>query len=167
MNDEIQQQSAAPRWDARPKSVALAVWLSLMPGLGQIYVGYYQRGFINAVIVAAIITALASGSVRGLEPMLGMFLAFFWLYNMIDAGRRAALYNQALEGAQGVELPQDFKMPEGGGSLLGGVILIVLGILVFLSTKFNVSMAWLEEWWPLAAVALGVHLVWKARRRRA
>ena len=33
--------------DPRRKSPVLALVLSLMPGLGQVYVGYYNQGFIN------------------------------------------------------------------------------------------------------------------------
>ena len=68
------------------KSPALAAWLSLMPGLGQIYVGYYKAGFITILVVVSIIMLLArSGDSVG--PFLGSFLAFFWVFNMIDAHR--------------------------------------------------------------------------------
>ena len=43
--------------DSRRKSPGLACFLSLMPGLGQVYVGYYQRGFVHAAVVAALITS--------------------------------------------------------------------------------------------------------------
>jgi hypothetical protein len=28
--------------------------------------------------------------------------------------------------------------------------------------RFGLSMAWVERWWPVALVGLGIHLVWKA-----
>ena len=62
-----------------------------MPGLGQVYVGYYQRGFIHVLVAATIITLLANGAADALIPLLGLFLGFFWLYNMVDAYRRASL----------------------------------------------------------------------------
>jgi len=40
--------------DTRRKSPAIAAILSMMPGLGQVYVGYYQRGFVHAVVVASL-----------------------------------------------------------------------------------------------------------------
>ena len=52
--------------DPRRKSPALAAMLSLVPGLGQVYLGYYQQGFINILVVAAIIAYLASSAMRGL-----------------------------------------------------------------------------------------------------
>jgi len=148
------------------KSPALAAFLSLMPGLGQIYVGYYQRGFVNMGIVALVITILATSAVLGLDVFLGLFLAFFWLYNIIDANRKAVLYNQALDGVAGIELPEDFELPEKG-SMSGGIVLIVIGLILFFHTKFDMSLDWLEEWWPLAAVGFGIYLIVKGRQNKS
>ena len=81
-----------------------------MPGLGQIYVGYYQQGFINMAVVAITITLLSSGA-RGAEPLFGLFLAFFWLYNMIDANRRAHHYNRVIDGLGGENVPGGIPRP--------------------------------------------------------
>ncbi len=164
-DETAQPKRQRPAYRGSYRSPSLAGFLSCMPGLGQIYVGYYQHGFIYVAVVAFIITALASG-VGSLEPLLGFFLSFFWLYNIIDAVRRAKLYNQILEDGEIVELPEGFKMPGMAGSLAGGIVLIVMGGLIFLHTKFDVSMEWLEEWWPLAVLGLGVYLVVKAVRSK-
>ncbi len=175
------RQSAAPQaaWaqpvahasDPRRKYPILACILSLMPGLGQVYVGYYSRGFINAITVGSIIAVLNSGGVgvegappaeSPLTPLLGVFLAFFWLYNIIDAGRRAALYNYALAGIGNVELPDDFTKTGVGGSILGGAALVVFGLVAISHTLFGVSLDWLRYWWPLAPVAFGIYLIAKA-----
>lgn len=159
--------------DPRRKSPALATIMSLMPGLGQIYVGYYQQGFINILVVAGIITFLSNGGSIGLaavEPLLGLFLAFFWLYNLVDAGRRASFYNQALAGLEKTTLPEDLRLPSGSGSLAGGVALIVLGLIVFSNTMYGISLEWLERWWPLGLVAGGAYLIYcslRDRRRRS
>lgn len=152
--------------DPAAKSPALACVLSAMPGLGQVYVGYYQRGFVHALTAAGIIALLNLGPPRGLEPLFGMFLAFFWLYNIIDAGRRAALYNQVLAGHEGIELPSDFKTPSFGGSIAGGSILIFVGVILLLHTRWGVSLDWIEDWWPVAPILLGVYLVVRAIQER-
>lgn len=152
-----------PEWAgayAQRKSPFVACLLSLMPGLGQIYVGYYQRGFIHLTVVAALITTLSSGDFRGLEPFLGLSLAFFWLYNIVDAGRRATRYNLLAEGGSVEDLPE-FR--DDIGSRTAGIILVVLGALLFLHTKMDFDMDWLAEWWPLALVAFGFHLIRKNR----
>jgi len=150
--------------DPRRKSPALAGILSLMPGLGQVYVGYYQQGFTYIVIVGMVIALMANarwGSViHHLLPFLGLFLAFFWLYNVVDAFRRAAFYNQALSGLGAVEIPEDMKLPKGRGSLVGGVALIALGLLLFANTALGMSLDWLEQWWPMGLVLLGAYLVY-------
>lgn len=151
--------------DSRRKSPGLACFLSLMPGLGQVYVGYYQRGFVHAAVVATLITVLSS-EVQELTPMVAMFLVFFWLYNIIDAGRRAALYNEVLAGRTGIELPADLMLPGLGGSMLGGTVVALVGALLLAHTAFGFSLAWLKEWWPVAVILFGAYLFIKARMDR-
>jgi len=157
--------NTGPLSATRIKSPALAMWLSSMPGLGQIYVGYYQQGFINIVVVASVITMLNAQSLRGMHPFLGVFLAFYWLFNMIDASRRAHHYNRVAEGLGAEDVPEDFKLPSAGGSLFGGVVLVVIGVLFILDLNFGVSLAWIQDWWPLVLVAFGGNLIYKARQK--
>jgi hypothetical protein len=146
------------------KSPALAAWLSTFPGLGQIYVGYYNQGFTHAAITAALITALSLG-LGPLAPLFGISLAFFWLYNILDAHRRAKFYNRAVAGLDGEELPPDIHLPGPRGSVGGGITLMVIGIILLLNTKFDVSLEWLDEWWPLMLIIPGFVLFWKGRQR--
>lgn len=158
--------AAAGRIAALRKSPALATVLSLMPGLGQIYVGYYQQGFIYLLTAATTIAILESGGGgKGGEPFFGLFLSFFWIFNMIDANRRAQHYNLVLQGLSDQEVPEDFQGPGAKGSVAGGVLLIAVGTLLFLDVKFGVSLQWLEDWWPLALVGFGIWLVLKSRRQ--
>jgi hypothetical protein len=153
-------------FDPRSKNAALACFLSLMPGLGQVYVGFYQRGFLHILIVGSTIALLAEEPVRELTPLLGIFLPFFWLYNIIDAGRRAGLYNHALQAGGAADLPAELPALKSGGSVGGGLILIVLGTALLLYTRFGVSLDWLEEWWPIAPIGVGVWLVAKGVQGR-
>lgn len=151
--------------DSRRKSPGLACFLSLMPGLGQVYVGYYQRGFVHAVVVATLMTIL-SADLEELTPMTAMFLVFFWLYNIIDAGRRAALYNEVLAGRTGIQLPADLMLPGLGGSMLGGAVVALVGALLLAHTAFGMSLSWLKEWWPVGLILFGAFLFIKARMDR-
>ena len=56
--------------DPRRKAPVLALVLSLMPGLGQIYVGYYQQGFTIALIVASVIGLLSTNMLHHVEPLV-------------------------------------------------------------------------------------------------
>ncbi len=153
--------------DPRRKSPTLALVLSAMPGLGQVYVGYYQQGFANAVIIASLITMLVNEAVRGAEPLFGLFLAFYWLYNAVDAWRRAVFYNNALAGVGPATLPEDFTIASGRGSLGGGLALIVVGVVLLSHTLFNVPLDWLERWWPVAFLLVGAWLAYPAVMARS
>ena len=173
----VTAQAGAPRgWfqmppgvaqDPRAKSAPLACFLSLMPGLGQVYTGYYVRGFGNAITVAMIITLLATGDMDALTPFLALFLAFFWCHNIIDAGRRATFYNEMLAGGTDTDaFPPEMKMPGMGGSIFAGLGLIVIGFIALSYTRYDMSLAWVEEWWPAAPILIGVYLVGLAVRDR-
>lgn len=148
--------------DPRRKSPILALVLSAMPGLGQIYVGFYQQGFTNALIVAALIAMLNTNVMHHLEPLFGVFLAFFWLYNVIDAWRRAVFYNNALAGIGPATLPQEFSFAMGRGSAFGGIALVLVGVVLLSNTLFGVPLDWLERWYPVAFIAIGVWLAYPA-----
>ena len=161
-----------PAWSGRygnapkSKSPALAGVLSgFMPGLGQIYLGSYQRGFVHAAIFAGLVACLSSGAAHGLEPLFGIMLGFFYFYNIVDAARRATLYNVALQGGQ-IPVPEDFKMPTGRSSLLGGVMLTAIGVMLLLNTRFDYSLDWLADWWPAFIVVIGATMVYRAVRER-
>jgi len=154
--------------DPRRKSPLLACILSAMPGLGQVYVGYYKMGFIHMAVWGSAM-AMAIGSAElfpVLTPLLVIFIIFFYLYNVIDAGRRAAFYNHALAGIEGVEVPAEMSLPTPGGSLAGGTVLIIVGVVLLSNTLFDISLEWLEDWWPVAPVAVGVWLIVRGIQER-
>jgi hypothetical protein len=150
----------------RRKNPIIAAVLSLMPGLGQVYVGHYQRGFVHLFVLAGVITILASRNAGGATPLLGLFVAFFWMYNLIDAARLATFYNEALDGVSPAELRREAVLPKRGGSILAGAALIVGGMLILLNRVYGVPMDWLEDWWPIAPVGLGVYLLVQGIRER-
>ena len=140
------------------KSPTLAGFLSLMPGLGQAYVGYYKSGFITILIVAAVITLL-DNSHGGPEPLFGLFLSFFWIFNIMDAVRKARLYNQHIAGEEKFEAPTD-------SPLAAGIVLLVLGLFLTLTVTMGLEMDFIEDYWPLGLLAGGVYLLWKYVRTR-
>ncbi len=146
------------------KSAALAGILSgIIPGLGHVYLGYIAQGFTNVAIFAGTIWALTV-EISGLEPLFGIFLGFFYIYCIIDAVRRtAALNHYAMIKGTGASM-EDMELPHPAGTMFGGIVLIVIGVLVFMEQTLNVSMEWMEDFWPLLAVLGGVYLVIKGRR---
>lgn len=165
---------AAPQYQpAQPAPVAkdplrrspfVAAALSIMPGLGQVYLGYYQLGFVNAIVICVLLTLLASQSLGSLVPLASVFMAFFWLYNIVDAGRRALLVNESLTGrATSLELPKDFASPGMRGSVMGGAVLVAIGLVLLSRTLWGLSLEWVEDWWPAAIVLFGGYLIFKAK----
>lgn len=138
------------------KSPVLATILSAMPGLGQAYLGYYRQGFINILVVASLIAALNRG-VGSAEPFCGLFLAFFWLFNLVDAARKATHYNQALAGA--AEPVENLPKQRKSDALIAGAAMILFGLLLLANTRFGVSLDWLGDWWPALLVLTGAYLV--------
>ncbi len=153
--------------DPRSKSPVLATVLSLMPGLGQVYLGYTQLGFIHAATFAGLVALMSSNQLGRLEPFVGISMGFFFLYNLVDAHRRALLLNERLAQLEAPELPDGFGTVSLGGRLVLGVGLIFVGLLALLNLRFGFSLAWLERWWPAGLVALGIYLVVRALKDRA
>jgi hypothetical protein len=154
--------------DPRRRAPVLAGLLSFLPGLGQVYVGYYARGFAHAVIVGSLISILAAEVIgEGAAPLFALFLVFFWLYNVIDAARKASLFNLALDGIGTIELPQDFPAPGFRGSIAAGLLLIGIGGIFLSSTLFGLSLDWIEAWWPVAPIALGAWLLARGIQERS
>ena len=157
-----------PAQGLQHKSPFIACALSLMPGVGQIYVGYYRLGFIHNIVFASTIMILNFRLPDAMYPLLGIFLAFFFIYNVVDAGRRAMYYNLALDGVEGIELPSmNLSVPGFGGSLGGGLTLIGVGVVLLSNTLFDVPLEWIESWWPIAPILFGVYLLVKAIQERA
>jgi len=164
--------------DPRRKHPMLAIALSAMPGLGQIYVGYYQQGIklmLTAGSLLTLSTQTYSFGLREFQPLLAISTMFTWLYSAVDAGRRASLYNQALAGLRPMDLPEDQKTPEWPGSLVGswhgslvgGACLMLFGSLLFFHTAFGLPLEWVTRWWPLALVLVGAWLVYASVQSRA
>lgn len=155
--------------DPRRKSPIVAGLLSFVPGLGQVYVGYYARGFIHALVIGSIISILSSRLFveGGPIPLFALFMVFFWLYNVIDAARKASLVNLALDGVGTMDLPQDFPTPGLRGSIAVGLLLIVGGSIFLSNTLFDISLRWLEDWWPAAGILLGIYLLGRGLLERS
>jgi len=84
---------AVPEPTALPPTIGrknpnLAAFLSLFPGLGNVYNGLYMRGITFFLVIVSLIAIVVEN-----HPLFGMAIAFFWLFNVIDAYRQAALIN--------------------------------------------------------------------------
>jgi hypothetical protein len=150
---------AAPSSVGR-KNPGLAALLSAFPGLGHIYNGLYMRGVTFFLIVVSLI-GIASNN----HDLFGAAVAFFWLFNVIDAYRQATLINYGYAQDLGlVDLPLRPRASQGG--VLAGILLTLIGLVAVLERYFNVRLDWILDLWPFALVAVGVWLIWASMRDR-
>ncbi len=83
------------------------------------------------------------------------------------AGRRANLYNLALDGMEGSELPgMNMALPGLGGSIGDGVALTAVGVILLVNTRFGITLDWIEEWWLVAPILVGAYRLTKALQER-
>lgn len=139
-----------------PKNPWLAGILSLFPGLGNVYNGLYARG-VTFFLLAVLAIYLASHG----SDLWGLAIAFVWLFNVVDAYRQALLIN--LGYADDPALSRRL----GGAAaarekLFAGTVLLVIGVLELFDRFFPYYLDRLVDFWPLAFIAVGVWLIWKA-----
>lgn len=130
----------------------VSVILAAFPGLGHIYNGLYQRGIVLFLL------AVGSIFLATEEGLMGMVVAFVWLFNIIDAYRQASL----IELGHGTDLGlQDAPKPPATSQLglLAGVGIFVIGFLALLDHTFGYDIDRVWEFWPLGLLAAGAWLM--------
>lgn len=143
------------------KNPILAGVLSLFPGVGNIYNGLYMRGVTFFLVIACLIGITADGR----HPLFGLAIAFFWLFNVIDAYRQATLINYGY--AQDLGLLDMPKVPRAGqGGLMAGVLLSLVGLVAIAEEYLEIRLDWIFNLWPFALVAIGVWLIVASFRGR-
>ena len=135
------------------RNPTVAVVLSLLPGLGQMYCGQTLKGVL--VLAAFLGVATARGLfLRGIGP-IAIPTLYFW--NLFDAYWTAQRVNRA-------ELPSppppSFPAPrwESATTPAWGVLLILLGVL-FLLNNFGVTWLTYERLWPSVLLGLGLWML--------
>lgn len=142
-----------------PKNPSLAAFLSLFPGIGNVYNGLYLRGVTFFLIIISSIT------LADRQPIFAAVVAFFWVFNMIDAYRQAVLINYGYAQDLGLlDRPRSPRASQGG--MAAGVLLIVIGLIAALDQFFHIDFEWLFKLWPLALVVVGLWLVVGSLRDR-
>jgi hypothetical protein len=129
-------------------------------GVGAVYTGQYAKGLAHLVIFALLVAGCnaASNSSHGdvLGLICGLGLAFFYVYQIVDAVRSARALQAGLQPPDPYGLAATF----GGGSKIepskapiGAIVLIVLGGLFLVSTM-GVNLG-LDRLWPIILIVIG------------
>jgi hypothetical protein len=142
------------------KNPRLAALLSLFPGMGNIYNGLYMRGVTFFLVIVSLIGIADEG-----HDLFGFAVAFFWIFNVIDAYRQATLINYGYAQDLGlVDLPPHPRASQGG--VAAGTLLALIGIVALLEQYFDIRLDWLFDLWPFALVLLGGWMIWASLRDR-
>ena len=142
--------SIAPVAPAR-RSPGLALVLSCFPGLGHLYLGLYQRAF-GIFISFAISIWLAEHS------YLGILVAAVVLFGFVDAYRQAQILNMGL-AAEALMSPEHKAKAGRRGNLGFGVFLLIVGLVLLYNQFYPIDFSFLQDWWPLLLVVVGIYLV--------
>ena len=134
----------------RAGNPGVAFLLGLVPGLGAIYNGEYNKALIHIVVFAAIIVGLSSDVGSGADVALAFVLTGFIFYMAIDAMKTVKARNAGEALADPLESWSQ-KKP------VGALILIAVGALFLLNNfgffdYFRVR----QIFWPLVLIGVGV-----------
>jgi hypothetical protein len=140
-----------------PKSPGLAAFLSLCPGLGQVYNGRIARAFVFFFAWVGSIYLTASGH----EFPFAFMIPFVYLFNIIDAWKGATAINARFVGGRvEPEEQSEVESPLWGGSLA------VFGLLILFNNLGWLDLERLARWWPLVLIAVGAYFVWASLEAR-
>jgi hypothetical protein len=127
----------------------IAFLLGLVPGLGAIYNGEYNKALIHIVAFAAIIVGLSSDVGAGADVALSFVLAGFIFYMAIDAMRTVKARNSG-------EVIHDPLESWSKSRPVGPMILIAVGALFLLNNfGFFDFFRVRQVFWPLILIGVG------------
>jgi hypothetical protein len=142
-------------------------------GVGAVYCGQYAKGLSHLVIFTLLVWGESVADNTGLNTILGLGIAFFYVWQIIDSVRTAkalqmgqpppdpfglaqafggaepAPPGQPMPVAQATEATQSSKVPTAA------VVLIGLGVLFLLQTAGVFDFGW-DRVWPFFLIGLGI-----------
>jgi hypothetical protein len=128
----------------------------ILPGLGAVYNGEYNKALIHIVIFAALVFGLANSEdlSAGAIVMIALLLAGFIFYTAFDSMRVAQAKNS------GQPMAADPLESIGRNLPMGPVILIGIGALMLLNNfrVFEFLHLGLSRTWPLILIGVGVFM---------
>lgn len=86
-------------------SVATATFLGFIPGVGAMYNGQFYKGLIHVGVFAGLIALESAGLPGGVDAFIGISIAFWYVYMIVDANKtaKARLYGLPLPDPFGFE----------------------------------------------------------------
>jgi len=141
-----------------PNPGLAGVLAGLFPfGVGAVYCGQYAKGLAHLLILFGLVWGESTTDSDAMHVMLGFAIAFFYVYQIIDAVRTARAVQLGQPAPDPFGLARTFSSGQSVDTAkvpVGAVILILLGMLFLLETLgfhfFNLSRLW-----PLILMGIG------------
>ncbi len=146
-----------PAASTGPNPAVAGILAGFFPfGVGAVYTGQYAKGLVHLAICGLLVAGCSVSNSEVLPVICGIGIAFFVVYQIIDAVRTA----RALQAGQPAPDPYGLAATFGAGAKIdtskvpfGAIVLILLGVLFLLSTM-GVELG-LDRFWPLILIAIG------------
>lgn len=149
---------AAPQSSLPQKTPILAGLLSVVPGLGHVYNGLYQRAIAFFLIYVTLFASAINAPSDSERAFIIPCLVFFWLFNLFDAYRQATLINYGY-AASSLERPPAGELRSM--ALVPGIVLILVGAYGLARRYLDFDLRWLLEQWPFLLILFGGFLIWQ------
>jgi hypothetical protein len=133
-------------------------------GVASVYMGQYAKGLMHLIVFAVLVAGSNQGG--SAEAFFGLGIAFFYVYQIIDANRTA----KALLAGQPAPDPFGLGSALGTENLsaknipIGAVILISIGVLFLLQNIGLFHFHWIGKLWPLILIALGLRVIMRGNK---
>jgi len=145
-----------PAGGSGPNPAVAGILAGFFPfGVGAVYCSQYAKGLAHLIIFAMLI--FASDHAGRWDWVFGIGIAFFYVYQIIDAVRTARALQMGEPPPDPYGLAQTFSMGERSeykNIPAVAIILIGLGVLFLLHTM-NIFEFGLDRFWPLLLIFFG------------
>ena len=136
-------------------SPGTAFALGLIPGVGAICNGEYLKAVVHVLIFGFLVSLSGSSKAGSFGPLFGIMTAAFFFYMPLEAYHTAK--RNALRAA-GLPL-EDRAADKQAESLWNGVILTVMGCLLFVNEWVEGFLEGTLKFWPVVLIGFGAYKI--------
>ena len=160
------QMRVPPGPSSGPNPAVAGILAGFFPfGVGAVYCSQYAKGLAHLLIFALLI--FGTDHAGSWDWLFGIGIAFFYVYQIIDAVRTAKAVQMGLPAPDPLGLAQTFgagQKFEASKVPVGAVVLIGLGVLFLLHTMGFWEYGF-DRYWPLLIVFVGGWMFYRQRER--
>jgi len=138
-----------------PKSPAVAAFLSMIPGVGALYLGNIAKGIAYMIIFAGLIVLTSHASVTD-SVVFGLLIGGFYIFQIIDSVNDARK-----QAARSAATALDTEGEKEEMSLFTSVFILVLGILFLLANFDVITFRQIARLWPLLLISIGLNIIFR------